>query len=336
VNARSPAIRRTAAVLAVLLGACGAESEPACLRRPRAETRAEDVRWVRSVTLEGDVRRVVARDGSEAVLPARPQRIVSTLPGITETVAALGALDRLVAVSEHCDRPPAVRDLPAVSVMPMSLEGIARHRPDLILVDGTLLRQALPDLRSRFGVVVALESRTLAHVSETFRLLGEVLGDDEARERAATLRGALDAAVRSAAPATAGERAPRVLLLGQSEPLYVLGPGALLDDMVRACGGVNVACDLHRASAPFAAELVRARRPDWILTTGGTLSDGLREQWASLPAVRDGRIADAGGDDVVRGGPRTAAALARLAAVLQGRAPPSALALPDEGGADGD
>ena len=48
-------------------------------------------------------------------------------------------------------------------------------------------------------------------------------------------------------------------------PLYVLGPGSLLDDMMRECGGVNVACDLGRASGPFAEELVLARRPDWIL-----------------------------------------------------------------------
>jgi ABC-type Fe3+-hydroxamate transport system substrate-binding protein len=116
-----------------------------------------------------------------------------------------------------------------------------------------------------------------------------------------------------------------VLLLGQSEPLTVLGPGSLLDDMVRACGGENVAADLGRASGPFAMERVRGRAPEWILTTEGPFPAVLRAAWADVPAVRDGRVADASADDLVRAGPRVPGALRRLAAVLRGDLEPSRL-----------
>jgi ABC-type Fe3+-hydroxamate transport system substrate-binding protein len=117
----------------------------------------------------------------------------------------------------------------------------------------------------------------------------------------------------------------KVLLLGQSEPLIALGPGSLLDALIRACGAENVAADLGRASAPFPMELVRVRAPDWILLTGEPFPDSLRRAWADVPAVREGRIADARADDLVRAGPRTPDALERLGRVLRGEWPPERL-----------
>jgi ABC-type hemin transport system substrate-binding protein len=40
-----------------------------------------------------------------------PSRIVSYSPSLTEIVFALGAGDRVVAVSDHCDYPPGPRGL---------------------------------------------------------------------------------------------------------------------------------------------------------------------------------------------------------------------------------
>jgi ABC-type Fe3+-hydroxamate transport system substrate-binding protein len=263
-------------------------------------------------------------DGVEVRVPLEPRRIVSTLPGITECVAHLdGGIARLAAVSPHCDRPAEVAALPRVSVMPISLEAIAGVEPDLVLVDLTLLRTALPDLRSRFPGVLPLESGSLDGLARTIDLLAAALGTDGARERAEQLRRRLGETRREAASRRAVGRT--VLLVGQFEPLLVLGPGSLLDDMVRACGLENIAADLGRASGPFASERVRAGAPDWILWTGDPFPESLRESWASLPAVRDGRVAKARADDLVRAGPRTVEALDRLSRVLAGELPVAAL-----------
>jgi ABC-type Fe3+-hydroxamate transport system substrate-binding protein len=207
--------------------------------------------------------------------------------------------------------------------MPLSLEALAAHAPDVVLVDATLLRVNLPDLRRRFGAVVPLDSTSLDGLRRSALVLAEVLNTDGARERARRLRDDVDAARRSVAGAIGTRR--RVLLLGQSEPLTVLGPGSLLDDAVRACGGENVAADLGRASGPFALEPVRARAPEWIHTTEGPFPSVLRSAWAAVPAVKDGRVADASADDLVRSGPRIPAALRRLGAVLRGELEPSRL-----------
>src|SRR5439155_12915863 len=109
---------------------------------------------------------------------------------------------------------------------------------------------------------------------------------------------------------------PRVLLLSWADPVMALGPGSLLNDMVESIGAENVAKGLGRPSGEIPAERVREMAPDWILLTGGTFPERLRRDWAAVPAVRDGHVVEASADDLVRAGPGTAKAVARLASLL--------------------
>jgi len=313
-------VRARVLLLALLLpAACGGEpGAPTCLDRP---AEAVDGDYVRTVTVDGDARVVTYRDGRVVRMPRDPRRVVSTLPGITEIVAALGAADRLVAVSEHCDRPPEVLDLPRLSVMPLDRERLAVLEPDLLLVDAVVRVIGLEDVDVP---VLTLESRSLAHLAETVHLLASVFDTEEARAEAKRFDVALELAATASAPPP-GTPTLRVLLVAQCDPLVVLGPGSLLDDGLRLCGAVNVACDLGRPSGPFAEELVLARAPDWILTLDGEPDPQLLRRWSSLAAVREGRVASGRSDDLVRAGPRTPTAVVRLADVLHGRRPAAAL-----------
>jgi iron complex transport system substrate-binding protein len=285
---------------------------------------APDGAYVRSAEIDGDARLVVYADGSRIRVPLDPRRIVSTLPGLTEIVASLGALDRLVAISAHCDRPPETEGIRRISVMPLDREALAEVGADLVLIDPVLNANARAAGTPEGPVFLPLESRSLAHLRVTVELLAAVLGTPEAAGGAARFGAGLDLARIAAAP-DPGAAPLSVLLIAQTQPLYVLGPGSLLDDMLRECGAVNVACDLGRPSGPFSEELVLARRPDWILALDGRLDADLLARWASLPAVAEGRVASGRADDLLRAGPRVPGALVRLADVLHGRRPPGAL-----------
>jgi iron complex transport system permease protein len=225
------------------------------------------------------------RHGVEVRLPAEVRRIVTTVPGLTATVIEMGNGARLVGVSDQDSKLGALAGVPRIPVWPtIPAEVVAGLEPDLLLVDLTLSNRDLAVLRKRFPVTFATDSRTLAGVRLSFERIGEALGREV---RARHLVEELDLARREAHV----DGRPKVLLLTQTDPsTMVLGPGALLDDMLRAVGGVNVAWDLGRPSGDMPVETIRSRAPEWILLTGAVFTDALRERWASILAVRDGAV----------------------------------------------
>ena len=283
--------RRLVLVLAATLAACGGDP-------PGADPAGRDV---------PDATGVVVR------LPKEVRRIVTTVPGITQTVLALDGPGRLVGVSDQDKGPDVPAGVERIPVWPkISAERVAALAPDLLLVDPTLSPQDLPALRRRFPVTTACDSTSLDGLERTFTVLGLALS----REREAAR---LVEDLRAARAHARVVGAPTVLLLTWADPPMALGPGSLLDDSVRQVGATNVAHDLPGPSRAISSEVVRARAPEWILLTGGTFPDALRTAWANVPAVRDGRVVDLSGDDFVRAGPGTARALHRLAEILSAR-----------------
>ena len=304
----------------LLLDAVQGRGGPACLDAVApapfagfwqvAGTPSEDEPW--AIEYDDELRIQIDRN---------PRRIASALPGITEMVAYLGRGPELVAVTPYCDHPAdVVSGLPKISVLPFDPEGVLTVSPDLLVVDRRMHRRDLDVIRERVPNTLLLDtSSSLGHLAQSFTLLHTVIGAD--KDGTQRLQGwqaryeTLLADLKRRKPQTP----PRVLAVVQWDPLYVLGRGSLIDDLLRACGCVNIACDLESdASGVFAEELVLVRRPDWILTPKELMPDRLRKRWANVPAVKQGHFFDASGDDLVRAGPRILDGLERLADALLG------------------
>ena len=66
---------------------------------------------------------------------APPQRIVSLVPGLTESVCALGACARLVGTDRYSNWPASVAALPKLGGLDdAQVERIAALKPDLVLI----------------------------------------------------------------------------------------------------------------------------------------------------------------------------------------------------------
>ena len=82
--------------------------------------------------------------GRVVKLAAPPQRIVSLLPSLTETVYALGECQRLVGVDRFSNWPGSIAAVPRVGgALDPSVESIVALRPDLVLMS-TASRVAEP------------------------------------------------------------------------------------------------------------------------------------------------------------------------------------------------
>lgn len=249
---------------------------------------------------------VVTDDRGRSVqLPAVPQRVVSILPSLTETVCALGRCDRLVGVDRYSNWPHSVQALPTVGGgIDPSIEAIVALQPDVVLMSAA--SRAAARLEALGLRVVVLEPRNHADVQRVIQVLGRLLAVSDADRVWRVIDAGVQAAAQSVPPAARGTR----VYFEVSRGPYGAGPSSFMGETLTRLGADNI---LPAALGPFPKlnpEFVVRADPDLIMV-GARSVEGLTERpgWAALRAVRDERICvfpvDAS-DILVRPGPRMA------------------------------
>ena len=266
---------------------------------------------------------VVDDAGRSVTLDGPPKRIMALTPSNTEILFALGAEDRIVAVDQWSDFPPAAKAKPWIAPLNPNLEQVVRYNPDLILSTHGGAEPLLP--LERHGIrVLIFAPRTLDDLYRHILLIGRIV---DAEARAERLIQAMRQ--RVAAVVEKVRDAPRPTLfieLDGSDPgrPFTAGPGSFIDVLVQLAGGANVAARSNTAWPQFSLEeLVRAD-PDLII-----LADPLtlpipyalelaarRPGWSRLRAVRLGTITAIDASPISRPGPRIVEGLELLARLL--------------------
>jgi len=268
------------------------------------------------------------------VVPAKPSRVVSVAPSITEIVFALGAQDRLVGVTSFCDYPPQLKKLVESGKIAVvggwwdpSLEKIVSLSPDLVLLDSgvgyhaelakRLEEQGIPAYALKKGV-------TLNEVYENIRAVGELLG---CREKAEELIKSMERRLSWVREKVAGREKAGVMYVLWLNPLSTAGGGTFLSEIAEVAGGYNVFSDMQGWPNPSLEEVL-ARKPDIIVITAGMMKEKPEDileklkgdpVWKLVPAVAEGRVYFISGqaeNAFLRPGPRLAEAAELLAKMV--------------------
>jgi ABC-type Fe3+-hydroxamate transport system substrate-binding protein len=223
--------------------------------------------------------------------PAR--RVVSLNPSLTAILLAVGARDALVGVDSFSARQePEVAGLPTVGgLYNPSLEAVLALAPDLVVYVPTAEQRDFQRRLVELGVPVQpYDPVRFEEVLGTIAALGERVGrGDAARERVAAIRAARAAV---AARAAARPRRRAVLVL-QREPLFVVGRGSFVDEMLEVAGAENLGRAFAEPWPQVAREWLLAAAPDAILDASDPAAGEAAaywSRWPSLPAVREGRV----------------------------------------------
>jgi iron complex transport system substrate-binding protein len=303
--------RIIAAVFLVLAAGCS---------RPLAERDSVEVvpDGAFPVTIRDDLGRTVT-------VSSPPTRIVSLGPGVTETLFAVGAGRRLVAVTTTDTYPPEVKQLPTVGGFApetISLEALLAQKPDLVIAGGRF-QQPIVESVAKLGVpAVVLDPDTLDGVEDSIVLIGRLTGQEaKSTDVAADFRRRREAVRRRAAAIRPADR-PRVLYVLWDEPLQTSGPGTFVGQMIAEAGGLNIFADAAQQYPTVSDEAVLARNPNLVLAPdhgGAKLRDRLfgRPGWKELTAVKEGTIVTVPEDLLHRPGPRLIDGLERIEALLQ-------------------
>ncbi len=269
--------------------------------------------------------------GALAAHAGPPQRIVSTVPSLTEMLFAIGAGGQVVGVTQFCRYPPeAARCEKIGGYADLSFERLLALRPDLI-VTADYSRHLQEQCRGTGLPTLPLKTDTVEEILAAMKKLGEVTGRaDAAREAVARIRAELDA-VRAQ---TSGRPPQRTLLvigrpLGGFQGMLTVGARGFLNDLINIAGGTNVLADVNQSWPQISLETVLARKPAAIVElmgegmTNDMSSEAIarrKQDWArfsSLPAVAAGHVGVLLSDHALIPGPRIGDTVRGLAKLLQ-------------------
>jgi iron complex transport system substrate-binding protein len=258
--------------------------------------------------------------GVTVTLPAAPQRIVSLLPSLTETVCELGQCHRLVGVDRYSNFPASVQKLPQVGGgLDPNIEMIVALKPDVVLMAKS--SRAGERLEALGIKVLALEPKRHADVQRVMLKLGQLL---EVQDAARIWR-AIDAGVSAAAQSLpASVRNVKVYFEVNQGP-YAAGESSFIGETLTRLGVKNI---VPASLGPFPKlnpEFIVRANPELIMI-GQRSADGLaaRPGWQSMRALREQRVCifpPEEADMLVRPGPRMAEGARLMAQCIAAKAP---------------
>ncbi len=258
--------------------------------------------------------------GVTVTLAHPPQRIVSLLPSLTESVCALGACARLVGVDRYSNDPASVRALPTVGGgLDPNIEAIVALRPDVVLLATS--SRASARLESLGLKVVALEPKSYADVRRVLDKIGQMLEVPDAPQ----VWHAIDAGVTAAAQSVPERvRNIRVYFEVNGGP-YAAGASSFIGETLARLGVQDI---VPAALGPFPKlnpEYVVRANPDLIMV-GERSAQGLAQRpgWAGIRAIRGQHVCVFSArqmDVLIQPGPRIAQAARLMAQCLRDKAP---------------
>ncbi len=245
---------------------------------------------------------------------AAPQRVVSLLPSLTETVCELGQCSKLVGVDRYSDWPASVKNLPQLGGgIDPNIEAIVALKPDLVLIAQS--SRAAQRLQGLGLTVLALEPKTHDEVKTVIQQVARALGlpESNARQVWQNVEAGLQAAAQSLPDKAKGVR----VYFEVNRAPYAASESSFIGQTLQRLGVGNV---VPAELGPFPKlnpEFVVRANPDLIMV-GSRNVQGLTERpgWHRLRAVQQRRICIFNSeqeDSIVRAGPRMAHGAALLA-----------------------
>lgn len=256
--------------------------------------------------------------GVSITLAQSPQRIVSLLPSLTETVCELGRCDRLVGVDRYSNYPASVQKLSQVGGgLDPNIEAIVALRPDVVLMAKS--SRAAERLEALGLKVVALEPKTHADVQRVVLKIGQLLEVPDAQRIWRAIDAGVSAAAQSLPPSV---RKVRVYFEVSQGP-YAASESSFIGETLTRLGVKN---SVPASLGPFPKlnpEFVVRANPDLIMI-GQSSANGLQSRpgWQGIRALREQRVCvfpTEQANVLVRPGPRMADAARLMARCIEAK-----------------
>jgi iron complex transport system substrate-binding protein len=249
------------------------------------------------------------RTGPAPVRSSTAPRLVSLAPNLTEMIWAVGAGTQLVGRTSACDQPPEVSSVPIVGGYgDPSIEMLISIQPDLVLFIDMLDKDFPARLKERGLEARHIPCLHLDDIPDALSEIGTLAGRPGQGEAAAA---ALRSDMAAARAAVSNAPRPSVLVVLWTDPIYTVGKGSFVSELVELAGGRNMGDSVESPYFQAAPEWIIEKNPDVILC----LFEGKPDEavarikgipaFATLAAIRRNQVyAGFALDELLRPGPR--------------------------------
>ncbi len=243
--------------------------------------------------------------GKAQMFEASPQRIVSVLPSLTESVCALGACSRLVGVDRYSNWPASVKKLPQVGGgLDLNIEAIVRLKPDVVLA-ATSSRAG--ERLEQLGIkMLMFEPSSHEQVKRSLMALDLLLATQQADALWRKVEGDFVQAAKLLPPSAQGAK----VYFEVDRTPYAAGEASFIGQTLAKLGLKNIVEKQLGAFPKINPEFVVQQQPDVIILSERHAAElAKRPGWTQLKALQNKAVCElaaAEGDVVVRSGPRLA------------------------------
>lgn len=295
-----------ALVLSLVMGGLAGCSSS---RDDASSTKAEGTSAAWPMTVTDDA-------GRKVEVKTQPQRIVSLAPANTEILYALGLGEKVVGVTTYCDYPAEAAEVEKIGDFAgPNIEAVTAVAPDLVLATSGVQADQVGALEALGATVLVIDPMTVDAVYKDMALIGKVAGvEDVATELVAGMK----ADIKAVQEAIGDEKPVTTFVEVGQDPLYTVGKGTLIDELVALAGGTNVVGE--EGYVAYSSEQVISADPSVYLATKGSGSSpgsiSARAGFDGMQSVKDGHIVILDDNLVSRPGPRIAQGLKLIAEAL--------------------
>ena len=263
---------------------------------------------------------IVVRDdrGITHSFAVSPQRIVSLLPSLAESVCALGHCGKLVGVDRYTLWPASLKPVPKMGGgLDPDIEQIVAAKPDVVLMAESARAHArLTALGLR---VLTLEPKTHADVQRSLALLDKLLNGPQSAQAAKLWQGIEARMVFARAQIAPAHLGRRVYFEVGSGP-WAAGPASFIGETLSRLGAVNIIAASMGVFPQISPEFVVRANPQLIFINEKFAAElPKRPGWVAIAALKENRVCALSADDVdliSRPGPRLGEAAERMLACL--------------------
>jgi iron complex transport system substrate-binding protein len=260
---------------------------------------------------------------------ATPQRIITLAPSFTEIAFALGLGDNIVAVTDHCDFPPEVHNLPKIGgFIAPNLEAIVALQPDLVILLASQQR-TIKQLQQLNIPTLAVFNSTLVDIKNTINIIGQ---HTQHQDQAQQLLADIEHKITAIKEKTTGLERPRVMIVmghsigsEQMKQIFIAGHNDFYNDLITLAGGKNAYQDKQLDVPSLSIEGITQINPEVIIDIFPGADDhdadlnNVLQHWQNLDyidAVKKNRIHIIQEDYATIPGPRLHLLLDQIARLI--------------------